>query len=171
MKEFALFTNGIFQEIRQFDTKPPDIPHKAMIWAEVRRKEGPEESTRLVTESYQGQMRNYYDITTLGEEFRPVPPPEVPEIITRRQCALQLYAMQTITAQEALAMTKAGDVPAAVAAIFDAQVTNGAMTAAQRILAEIDFAAANYYRSNPLMSMMGLTPEQLDEFFIAAAQL
>lgn len=99
------------------------------------------------------------------------PPPVVPTSITRRQCALQLLAMQYITPTEALAMTKSAEVPAAVAAIFDQAVTDGTMTAEQRILAEIDFAAANYYRSNSLLSLMGLTEEQIDQFFIAAAQL
>lgn len=106
-----------------------------------------------------------------------VPPPApdpvetVPESITRRQCALQLLAMQIITLTETLALTKNGDVPAAIAAVFDAAVKNGTMTAEQRILAEIDLAAANYYRGNLLLSMMGLTPEQIDQFFIAAADL
>lgn len=94
-----------------------------------------------------------------------------PDSITRRQCALQLLAMQTITAQEALAMTKSADVPAAVAAILDQAVADQLMTPEQRILAEIDFAAANYFRDNPLLGMMGLTPTQLDQFFIAASQL
>lgn len=94
-----------------------------------------------------------------------------PKVITRRQCALQLLATQTITPEEALAMTKTGDVPAAIAAIFDQSVTNGTMTAEQRILAEIDFAAVNYYRSNSLLGLMGLTEEEIDRFFIAASQL
>lgn len=97
--------------------------------------------------------------------------PLVPQSITRRQCALQLLAMGAITAQEALDMTKTATVPAAIAQILDAQVANGAMTAEQRILAEIDFAAMNYYRNNSLLSLMGLTEQEIDGFFIAAAQL
>lgn len=112
-----------------------------------------------------------YMLTEWVMQSPPPPPPAVPEIITRRQCALQLLAMQTITPEEALAMTKSADLPAAVAAVFDSAVQNGSMTADQRILAEIDFAAANYYRSNSLLSLMGLTEEQIDQFFIAAAQL
>jgi hypothetical protein len=98
-------------------------------------------------------------------------PPSVPESITRRQCALQLLAIGQITVQEALDMTKTAAVPAAISSIFGAQVANGAWTAEQRILAEIDFAATNYYRSNSLLSLMGLTSEQIDQFFIAAAVL
>jgi len=99
----------------------------------------------------------------------PVPIP--PEKITRRQCALELLARQIITAQEALDMTKTADVPAAIAAVFDAQVAGGAWTSEQRTLAEIDFAADNYYRSNSLLSLMGLTEQEIDQFFIAAAKL
>lgn len=99
------------------------------------------------------------------------PPPVVPAIITRRQCALQLLDMQYITPAEALAMTKAADLPAAIAAIFDQAVANGTMTEVQRTLAEIDFAAANYYRTNSLLGMMGLSEQQIDQFFIAASNL
>lgn len=97
--------------------------------------------------------------------------PDIPEFITRRQCALHLLAVGQITAQEALDMTKTAAVPTTIAAVFDAQVASGAWTAEQRILAEIDFAASNYYRSNSLLSLMGLTEQEIDGFFIAAAQL
>lgn len=71
----------------------------------------------------------------------------------------------------ALAMTKTAEVPAAVAQVLTDAVNAGQMTPEQRILAEIDFAATNYYRSNSLLDLMGLTPEQIDQFFIAAAQI
>jgi hypothetical protein len=89
----------------------------------------------------------------------------IPASITRRQCALQLRAMGTITTAEAKAMTRSAEVPAAVAQVF------AGMTTEQQDLAEIDFAAVNYYRDNPLLAMMGLTEAELDQFFIAAAQL
>lgn len=89
--------------------------------------------------------------------------PDVPKSITRRQCALQLLSMQAITPAEALAMTKSGDVPAAVSAVFSQ------MPEQDRILAEIDFAADNYYRNNTLLNLMGLTSNQVNEFFIAAS--
>lgn len=97
-------------------------------------------------------------------------PAKSPSKITRRQCALQLLVTQTITAEEALAMTKSGEVPAAIAAVFDQAVANQTMTPEQRILAEIDFAAINYYRENSLLSLMGLTDLEIDQFFIAASQ-
>lgn len=98
-------------------------------------------------------------------------PPAVPVFITRRQCALQLLSLQYITPAEALAMTKSAELPAAISAVFDQAVANGTMTSEQRILAEIDFAAINYYRSNSLLGLMGLTEKEIDAFFIEAANL
>lgn len=98
-------------------------------------------------------------------------PPVVPVFITRRQCALQLLSLQYITPAEALAMTKSAELPAAISAVFDQAVANGTMTSEQRILAEIDFAAINYYRSNSLLGLMGLTEKEIDAFFIGAANL
>lgn len=96
--------------------------------------------------------------------------PVVPDHITRRQCALELHALQYITPQEALNMVKTASVPLAVAGIFDQMVANGVWTPEQRLLAEIDFAADNYYFNNPLIDMMGLTPEAKAQFFISASQ-
>ncbi len=157
MKEFALFVNKEFREIRTFEEQPPDAPHKGFTWLEVERREGPKAGAEIVTEG----DRTLYVISRLSAEFIP---PEVPESITRRQCALELLDRKVITPEEALAMTKAGDVPAAVAQVF------GKMEPDARILAEIDFAAGNYYRSNSLLGMMGLTPAEVDQFFIAAAK-
>jgi hypothetical protein len=94
----------------------------------------------------------------------------VPAFIIRRQAALQLYAMSYISAQEALDMVKTATLPQSIEAVFDSLVTDGSWTADQRILAEIDFAASNYYRDNSLLALMGLTSEQIDQFFIAAKQ-
>lgn len=101
----------------------------------------------------------------------PRPAPPVPESITRRQCALQLLALQIISPAEALAMAKYGDMPAAILAVLDQAMASGSMTQEQRTLAEIDFAATNYYRSNQLLGMMGMESDQLDGFFIGAAQI
>jgi hypothetical protein len=92
-------------------------------------------------------------------------PKQVPESITRRQCALQLLEMKIISAEEALVMTKAGDMPLAVYIILEKELSDPEAF----IRAQIDFAAANYYRSNSLLGMMGMSPEQIDQFFIAAA--
>lgn len=100
----------------------------------------------------------------------PPPPPEpVPTSITRRQCARRMLDMGMITGEEALAMTRNGTPPAMVAAAFDQ------FSPSDRIIAEIDFAADTYLRSNPLlvnlMLATGASADEIDDFFRAAAQL
>jgi hypothetical protein len=41
MTEFALLIDGTLREVRQYDEKPPDIPHKKVSWHPVVRDEGP----------------------------------------------------------------------------------------------------------------------------------
>jgi hypothetical protein len=93
----------------------------------------------------------------------------VPASITRRQCARQMLAMGLITGAEALAMTKTGDPPAMVAGAF------ALMTPEDAVLAEIDFAADTYLRSNPLlislMTATGANSAAIDQFFRDASAL
>ena len=95
------------------------------------------------------------------------PPPPVPQSITRRQCAIELRERTLITPLEALNMTKTATPPAMIQTLFDAMSEN------DRILAETDFAADNYMRTNPLliqiMSSSGATEEEIDDFFRSAA--
>ena len=97
------------------------------------------------------------------------PAPAVPASITRRQCARQLFAMGMITGPEAVAMTRDGSPPSMVLAYFDQ------LSGDQRFIAEMDFAADNYYRDNPLLNQImaagGHQPADVDAFFIAAAAL
>ena len=92
--------------------------------------------------------------------------PEVPGFVTRRQCALQLLAMEMITGPEAVAMTRDGTPPELVQVYIDA------LPEQQTYLAEIDFAAMTYFRSNPLLESImfasGATPDQVDQFFVDA---
>ena len=153
---YAIVNNGIVENVVVWDGETPYTPPEGSI---------------IVQSDVAGIGWSYNYETG---EFTPPASAQllfVPVSITRRQCALQLLALQYITSEEALAMTKSAEVPAAVAAVFDQAVANGTMTAEQRVLAEIDFAAANYYRSNSLLGLMGLTEAEIDQFFIAAAQL
>jgi len=94
------------------------------------------------------------------------PPPPVPQSITRRQCAIELRERTLITPLEALNMTKTATPPAMIQTIFDAMSEN------DKILAETDFAADTYLRTNPLliqiMSSSGATEEEIDDFFRSA---
>lgn len=95
--------------------------------------------------------------------------PAVPAEISRRQCARAMYARGLISVAEAKAMTKSGDMPAMVAAMV------AQMPAGQRDIAEIDFAADTYLRTNPLlialMTATGASSADIDAFFVQAAAL
>ena len=113
--------------------------------------------------------RDYLDWVNQGntpQEADPVPVP-VPTSISRRQCAIRLKEMGLITPAEALAMTKIGDVPLMVSQAFNS------FTEEERIEAEINFAADTYMRDNPLLNSLmmavGHTKEEIDQFFIDAA--
>jgi hypothetical protein len=153
MTEYALLIDSQFRESRYYAEKPDDIPHKNVAWYPVVREYGA---------PFEGLEGDTWYIRTVDPATLPIP---VPRQITRRQCALQLLSMQVVMPQEALAMTKSAEVPAAVAQVF------AGMSEEQRILAEIDFAATTYYRDNQLLGMMGLTEQQIDQFFIAAARM
>ena len=121
---------------------------------------------------FDGGNRDYQEyLSWLAEGNEPepyvAPPSPVPQLITRRQCAIELRERTLITAQEALNMTKYGDVPDMVSQIFSQ------MTEEDRIKAETDFAADTHMRTNPLfifiMTQLGSTEEQIDDFFRAAS--
>jgi hypothetical protein len=122
---------------------------------------------------FDGGNRDYQDyLEWLAEGNEPepyvAPPPPVPQSITRRQCAIELRERTLITPQEALDMTKYGEVPAMVATLLQP------MTESDRINAETDFAADTYERSNPLliqiMTASGASEEDIDDFFRSAAE-
>lgn len=93
----------------------------------------------------------------------------VPASITRRQCAKRMLMMGLISGEEALAMTRHGEPPAMVAAMFQQ------LSPEDAVLAEIDFAADTYQRTNPLlinlMLATGAGEREIDDFFREAAQL
>jgi hypothetical protein len=95
-------------------------------------------------------------------------PVEIPHSITRRQCAIELRERSLITPQEALDMTRTGIPPAMVQKIFSS------MSETDQLIAETDFAADTYERSNVLltsiMTASGASSEDIDEFFLSAAR-
>jgi hypothetical protein len=117
--------------------------------------------------------RELYQRAIAGD-FGPIapytaPPPIVPQEITRRQCAKQLRIIGFITPGESVVMIKTATEPTAVAALI------AALPAEQQDNAHEDFGADTYRRDNPLlnglMQAAGKTPEDIDQFFIDAAQL
>lgn len=91
----------------------------------------------------------------------------VPQTITRRQCARELYTLKMITGPEMVAMTATGTPPALIERVFKA------LPEADQWIARADFAADTYERSNPLlvgiMKASGATEAAIDEFFTKAS--
>jgi hypothetical protein len=99
------------------------------------------------------------------------PPPSVPEEISDRQFFQQAAVQGIITQAEALAAVQTGTIPSALQTIVDGIVDANERFAAQMILS----GATAFRRSHPLTASLGAafswTPEQIDAFFIAAAQV
>jgi len=103
------------------------------------------------------------------EAVRNAPPP-VPIAISRRQLLLALYGEKLITAEEAIAAAKTGEVPAAIDAAF-AQLPPD-----QALAARVTWASmTEVRRDHPLIEAViaaGLaTAEQVDALFRTAATL
>ena len=101
----------------------------------------------------------------------PVETPElVPEIISDRQFFQQLAIAGMITDTEALAAVKTGDIPAAMETFIDS-LAEGDQFSARMVLC----GATQFSRNHPLVEQFGaangMTDDQIDALWIAAAKL
>ena len=109
-----------------------------------------------------------------GNEPDPYEPPvvvePVPATISDRQFFQQLAIAKVISQEEALAAVKTGDIPAALSG-FIAALDDAARFNAEMLLS----GATLFQRAHPLTDAIaaaqGMTPEQVDDFFRAAAAL
>lgn len=85
MAEFALLIAGEFRDIRPFNEKPDDIPHKSVVWLPVVRAFG---------EPFEGESGDAYMIRTIDPATLPEP---VPTSVTPRQARLALLAAGKLT--------------------------------------------------------------------------
>jgi hypothetical protein len=97
--------------------------------------------------------------------------PDVPAFISDRQFFQQLAIVNTISQDEALAAVATGTIPPPLMAFVDALPTDADKFNAKMLLA----GAVIFERNHPLTAAIamaqGMTSEQVDAFFIAAAQL
>jgi hypothetical protein len=95
---------------------------------------------------------------------------DVPAVISDRQFFQQLAVAQIITEAEALAAVRTGAIPSLLAA-FIATLPQADRFAAEMVLS----GATDFLRVHPLTDAIGasqgMTPAQVDAFFIAAAQI
>lgn len=78
MSEYALLINNEFKEIRKYETKPQDIPHKNVTWHDVVREYGT---------PFEGLEDNKWVIRTVDPSSLP---PVVPNSVSPRQVRLLL---------------------------------------------------------------------------------
>ena len=141
MSEFALLINSTFREFRYYDEQPEDIPHKGVMWLPVSRVYG---------EPFDGLENGVWVVRTVDPATLP---PPVPESITPRQCRLILAQQHLLDSVEA-------------------------MIAQQDRATQITWEyALEFRRDDPLLNALAgpdklnLSKEQIDQFFIASAQL
>jgi hypothetical protein len=95
---------------------------------------------------------------------------DVPQTISDRQFFQQLAIAGIISQEEALAAVKTGDIPAALSG-FIAALDDAARFNAEMLLS----GATLFQRAHPLTDAIaaaqGMTPDQVDDFFRAAAAL
>lgn len=100
-------------------------------------------------------------------EFRK--PPQIISPISRRQFFQQAAISGIISESEALAAVTTGALPAAITAYIST------LPADQQFGAKMLFSVGEFVRSSPMANAfgqtLGLTPEQIDAFFTAAAAL
>lgn len=94
----------------------------------------------------------------------------VPETISDRQFFQQLAIAGVISQEEALAAVKTGDIPAALSG-FIAALDDAARFNAEMLLSGATIFARNHPLTDAIAAAQGMKPEQVDDFFRAAAAL
>jgi hypothetical protein len=101
-----------------------------------------------------------------------VPPPApVPGSISDRQFFQQLAVVDTITQADALAAVKVGTIPSALQGFVDAITDPAEKFAANMLLAGATVFERNHPLTDAIGAAQGMTSNQVDDFFRAAAVL
>lgn len=98
------------------------------------------------------------------------PPAPVPATISDRQFFQQLAVAGVITKAEALAAVKTGDVPGALSKFVSAMPADQKFSA-EMLLSGATIFARNHPLTDAIAAAQGMKPEQVDDFFRAAAAL
>jgi len=109
-------------------------------------------------------------LTNNGADIEPYvePAPPVPTI-SRRQFFQQAAIAGIISETEALAAVTTGALPSSILAFIST------LPAGQQFGAKMLFSVSEFVRSSPMANAfgqtLGMTPEQIDAFFLAASEL
>ena len=95
---------------------------------------------------------------------------DVPQTISDRQFFQQLAIAKVISQEEALAAVKTGDIPAALSG-FIAALDDAARFNAEMLLSGATVFQRNHPLTDAIAAAQGMKPEQVDDFFRAAAAL
>jgi hypothetical protein len=94
----------------------------------------------------------------------------VPQTISDRQFFQQLAIAKVISQEEALAAVKTGDIPAALSG-FIAALPDAARFNAEMLLSGATLFQRNHPLTDAIAAAQGMKPDQVDDFFRAAAAL
>jgi len=118
---------------------------------------------------------NGFDIEMTAEEEAefianlPSPAPYFPSNVSRRQFFQQAAVAGIITENEALAAVTTGALPASITAYISTLPVD------QQFGAKMLFSANEFLRSSPMANAfgtsIGMTAEQIDDFFLAASKV
>jgi hypothetical protein len=95
---------------------------------------------------------------------------DVPQTISDRQFFQQLAIAKVISQEEALAAVKTGDIPSALSG-FIAALPDAARFNAEMLLSGATLFQHAHPLTDAIAAAQGMTPEQVDDFFRAAAAL
>lgn len=108
-----------------------------------------------------------------GNTLAPYEPPlpQPPEMISDRQFFQQAAIAGLITQAEALSAVQTGAIPAVLQSVVDSITDPGQQFAATMMLSGATIFERNHPLTEAVGAYLGWTSAQVDQFFIAAAQL
>ena len=112
----------------------------------------------------------WLDAGNTPEPYVP-PPPPIPSIISDRQFFQQAAILGIITQAEALAAVQTGAIPAVLQTIVDGITDPDQKFAATMLLSGATVFERNHPFTEAVGAALGWTSAQVDQFFVAAAQL
>lgn len=134
--------------------------------AEIRLPSGDIVCAPVVGDDYQGCVLEVWEM-----EEPPPPPPAVPQLISDRQFFQQAAVLTIITQAEALAAVQTGVIPAILQTVVDGISDPDQKFAATMLLSGATVFERNHPFTEAVGAALGWTSEQIDAFFMAAAQL